>query len=130
MATYPKDLYYQKSHEWTRVTGKTATIGISDFAQEELNDIVYVELPEVGDTFGQGDAFGVIESVKTASDVFIPLSCEIIEFNQDLEYTPQLVNEEPYEDGWLIKIRIIDGNEVNTLLDAATYTKMVEEETS
>lgn len=128
MALYPKDLLYQESHEWVLIKGQIATCGISDFAQEELNDIVYVELPEVGDDFDQGEAFAVVESVKAASDIFMPLGGQIIAINTALEETPQLVNDDPYEEGWLIKLRIGDEAEIASLMDAETYRKLCEEE--
>ena len=128
MAEFAKDRLYQATHEWIKIDGDIAVSGISDFAQEELNDIVYVELPEVGDAFERGDAYTVVESVKAASDIYMPLSGEIVEINQALEDSPQLVNESPYEEGWFIKLRIVSPNEIDQLLDAAAYKSSCAEE--
>ncbi len=128
MAIYLADRLYRESHEWVIIEGDVATTGISDFAQEELNDVVYVELPAVGDTFKQGDAYAVIESVKAASDIYMPLSGEIIAVNEALADAPQAVNEDPFGKGWLVKLRLSDPTEAESLLDAATYQKLCEEE--
>ena len=128
MAEFAKDRLYQATHEWIKIEGDIAVSGISDFAQEELNDIVYVELPEVGDAFERGDAYTVVESVKAASDIYMPLSGEIVEINQALEDSPQLVNESPYEEGWFVKLRIVSPNEIDQLLDAAAYKSSCAEE--
>lgn len=128
MAVFAQDRLYQTTHEWVKIAGSVAISGISDFAQEELNDIVYVELPEVGDAFERGDAFAVIESVKAASDIYMPLSGEIVEINHALVESPQLVNESPYDEGWLIKLRIASPAEAGELLDAAAYEKSCAEE--
>jgi len=128
MAIYLSDRLYAKTHEWVKVEGDVATCGISDYAQEELNDIVYAELPEVGDSFAQGDAFAVIESVKAASDIYMPMSGEIIAVNEGLEDAPQLLNEDPYGDGWLVKTRVMDPNEKEKLLDVAAYERFCAEE--
>jgi glycine cleavage system H protein len=127
MVEFAKDRLYQETHEWVKIEGKMATCGISDFAQEELNDIVYVELPEVGDSFEQGDAFAVVESVKAASDIYMPMSGKIVEINEELADSPQLVNESPFEEGWLVKIRISAPEEADSLLDAAAYKESCEE---
>lgn len=121
-------LLYMESHEWVRLEGDEAVVGISDFAQEELNDVVYVELPEVGDTFAQGDVFGTVESVKAASDVYLPLSGEIIAVNEELEDAPQLVNEDPYGKGWFVRIKVSDPDEAKSLLDAEAYAQFLAEE--
>lgn len=121
-------LLYMESHEWARLEGDEAVVGISDFAQEELNDVVYVELPEVGDTFAQGDVFGTVESVKAASDVYLPLSGEIIAVNEELEDAPQLVNEDPYGKGWFVRIKVSDPDEAKSLLDAEAYAQFLAEE--
>ncbi len=121
-------LLYMESHEWVRLEGDEATVGISDFAQSELNDVVYVELPAVGDTFAKGDVFGTVESVKAASDVYLPLSGEIIAVNEDLEDSPQLVNEDPYGKGWFVRIKVSNPDEAKTLLDADAYAKFLAEE--
>ncbi len=126
MTVFLPDRLYAKTHEWVKVEGDIAISGISDYAQEELNDVVYVELPEVGDSFSQEESYGVVESVKAASDVFMPLSGEIIEVNRELANKPQLVNEEPYGQGWFIKFRVLDDREAEKLLDAAAYQQLVE----
>lgn len=124
----PENLQYAESHEWLLVDGDTATVGISDYAQNSLGDIVFVELPDVGATFGAGDSFGVVESVKAASDVYLPVAGEVVEINEALLDAPETVNSDPYGAGWLVKIRI-DGAP-SGLLDAAAYEKHVEEEAS
>ncbi|MDH7490557.1 MAG: glycine cleavage system protein GcvH [Anaerolineae bacterium] len=121
-------LLYQESHEWVRLEGDEAVVGISDFAQEELNDVVYVELPEVGDTFAKGDVFGTVESVKAASDLYLPLSGEIIAVNKELEDSPQLVNEDPYGKGWFVRIKVSDPDEAKGLLSPDAYAKFLAEE--
>jgi glycine cleavage system H protein len=121
-------LLYMKSHEWARLEGDEAVVGISDFAQEELNDVVYVELPEVGDSLAQGDMFGTVESVKAASDVYLPLSGEVVAVNTDLEDSPQWVNQDPYGKGWFVRIKVSDPSEAKTLLDADGYAKFLDEE--
>lgn len=121
-------LLYMKSHEWARLEGDEAVVGISDFAQEELNDVVYVELPEVGDSLAQGEVFGTVESVKAASDVYLPLGGEVVAVNTDLEDSPQLVNEDPYGNGWFLRIKVSDPSEAETLLDADSYAAFLAEE--
>jgi len=125
---FPDDLKYTKEHEWARVKGNKATIGITDYAQKELGDIVYVELPDVGDEVVQDEQFGVIESVKTVSDLFCPLSGEVIGINEELEDRPELVNEDPYVDGWLIRVEMSDPDELDNLLSAEAYEEYIEEE--
>ncbi|MGM0602886.1 MAG: glycine cleavage system protein GcvH [Bacillota bacterium] len=122
-----KDLIYSEDHEWLKKEGNTAVIGISDFAQEELGDIVFVELPDVDDDFNQHDSFGVLESVKAVSDVFVPVSGTIVEVNEELFDNPELINEDPYGDGWLIKIEMSDEAELEELLSAEEYTEFIEE---
>lgn len=117
---------YSEDHEWVRVEGEEAVIGISDFAQSQLSDVVYVELPEVGDSFERGEVLATIESVKAASDVFMPLGGEVLETNSVLEDTPGLVNEDPYGEAWLVRIRIIDPAELDDLMDADAYRAFVE----
>ena len=112
---------YTETHEWVRLEGDEATIGITDFAQEQLSDIVYVELPEEGDEFAKGDVFATVESVKTASDCYMPLSGEITALNTELESAPQLVNEDPYGAGWFVKCLARDLSELDDLLDAKAY---------
>lgn len=123
-----KELLYAETHEWVRLEDGEAVVGISDFAQEELNDVVYVELPEVGDILAKGDMFATVESVKAASDVYMPLSGEILEVNEALEDSPGLVNEDPYGDGWFVRIRVSDPSEAETLLDAEGYAALVAKE--
>ena len=123
----PENLKYSETHEWTRKDeGDVVTVGISDFAQDQLGDVVFVELPAKGKTVKAGDAVAVVESVKTASDIYAPVSGEITEVNGDLETSPERINESPYEDGWLFKIRSSDAGELEGLLDADTYQKTAE----
>ena len=119
---------YSESHEWVRVEGNTATVGITDFAQNSLGDIVYVELPEVGEVFEASEAFGSVESVKAASDLYVPVSGKIIEVNENLEDTPGLVNESPSEDGWFMKVAIEDASELDRLLDESAYQELIQSE--
>ena len=119
---------YAKSHEWTRKDGKEFVIGITDYAQESLSDIVYVELPEVGDELNRGDSFGVVESVKAASDVYMPVDGEIIAVNSELEDSPELVNQDPYGVGWLIRVLPSNPTQFDDLLDGAGYEASVAEE--
>ena len=118
---YPGELKYTKEHEWVRIEGDTGTLGITDFAQGELGDVVFVELPAVGDTLSKDATFGTIEAVKAVSDLFAPLTGEVIEVNAALGDTPELVNKEPYGQGWMLKIRISNPDEVSSLLDATAY---------
>jgi len=120
------DLWYTDDDEWIRVDEDTAVIGVSDYAQDSLSDIVYLELPEVGDSFGKGDTFGVIESVKAAADLMMPVGGEIIEVNEDLLDTPEAVNEDPYA-SWLVKITMSDAAELDDLMDAEAYAAYCEE---
>ncbi len=122
------DCRYAENHEWIQVTGDTATVGISDYAQQELTDVVFVELPEIGDTFAQGEPFAVVESVKAASDVYLPISGEIIEVNDALEDAPELVNDEPYGDGWFIRIKVADPDEMDDLMSPDEYREFVAEQ--
>lgn len=124
----PSELKYSKEHEWVRVQDKVATIGISDFAQEELGDIVNVELPEEGDDFAKDEAFGAVESVKASSEVFTPVSGKVIEINEPLFDTPELLNEDPYDEGWMIKVELSDLAEIDALMDAQAYQEYIEEE--
>ncbi len=121
-------LKYAKSHEWIKVDGDTATVGITDYAQHALGDIVFVELPDVGASFSAGDSFGVVESVKAASDIYLPVSGEIVEINEALLDAPETVNSAPYEAGWLVKIKVAGGTD--DLLDKAAYEQHVEAEAS
>ena len=126
----PGDLKYSKEHEWVAVEGATATIGITDFAQDELGDIVYVELPQAEDKISREDAFGVIESVKAVSDIYAPISGRILEVNDSLPDSPEMLNEDPYGDGWIVKVEISDPEELDQLLSAADYKKYIVEENS
>jgi glycine cleavage system H protein len=121
----PQNLKYTKDHEWVSVSGDIATIGITDFAQSELGDIVYVEIETEGETLGQEEVFGSVEAVKTVSDLFMPLSGEIIEFNAELEANPESVNTDPYGDGWMVKVKMSNSSELEGLLDAAAYEALV-----
>lgn len=122
----PENLKYTKDHEWIRVEGEEAYVGITDFAQGELGDIVFVEIETEGENLAQGDTFGTIEAVKTVSDLFMPVGGEVMEFNTALEDSPELVNKDPYGDGWLIKISISDASELGGLLTATEYQAMLE----
>ena len=121
----PAELKYTKDHEWIRVEGNVATIGITDFAQGELGDIVYVEVETVDETMEREEVFGTVEAVKTVSDLFLPVSGEIIEFNESLEEEPEKVNEDPYGEGWMIRIKISDTSELGDLLDAEAYKELI-----
>jgi len=121
----PSDLQYTKDHEWVKVEGEVATVGITDFAQGELGDIVYVEVETVDETLDKDEVFGSVEAVKTVSDLFLPLSGEIIEFNEALEDEPEKVNTDPYGDGWMVKIKISDTSEITTLLSDADYKELI-----
>ena len=121
----PDKLRYSKEHEWIRVDGNTGVIGITDYAQSELGDVVYVELPEVGRTIRKGEAFGTIEAVKAVSELYSPVSGEITEVNGKLEADPSLVNQHPYGDGWMIKILLADPDDVSELMEAARYREMI-----
>ena len=123
----PKDLRYTKEHEWVRVEGDIATVGITDFAAEQLGDVVFVELPEIGRTVSQFAPVGVIESVKAVSDLFAPLSGEVLEANSELSTSPELLNSEPFGNGWMIRMRVSKPSEVDGLLDAAAYEALTAE---
>ncbi len=121
----PEELKYSKEHEWLRVEGDTATIGITSFAQGELGDIIYVDIDCVGNTVAKNDIFGSVEAVKTVSDLFMPVTGEVLEFNEALKSKPELVNSSPYEDGWMIKIKMTNPEEVAELLDATGYQALI-----
>ena len=121
MSQTPSDRHYTTDHEWIKIEGNVGIIGITDFAQSELGDVTYVEVPAVGKTLAQGDAFGVVESVKAVSDIYAPLAGEVIEVNESLANSPEMVNESPYEGAWMIKIRLADPDAATALLDAAAY---------
>lgn len=120
------NLKYTKEHEWVKIEGDIATVGITDFAQKELGDIVYVEVDTVDETLDKDDEFGSIEAVKTVSDLFMPLSGEIIEFNEALEDDPELVNKDPYGEGWMVKIKMSNASEVENLMDASAYKEAID----
>lgn len=124
---YPRDLKYTKTHEWMKEEGRNARVGISNYAQEQLGDIVYVELPEVGRVLQKGEVFGVVESVKAVSDCYAPVSGKVVDRNGELEGSPELINQDPYGRGWLIVIEMSDPGEVQTLLDADAYEAHVKE---
>ncbi|XP_010052529.2 glycine cleavage system H protein 2, mitochondrial [Eucalyptus grandis] len=127
-STVLKDLKYADSHEWVKIEGASATVGITDHAQDHLGDVVYIELPEVGAAVAQGSSFGAVESVKATSDIYSPISGKVVEVNEELNKSPGLVNSSPYEDGWIIKLEAKDANEVNNLMGADDYSKFCEEE--
>lgn len=118
---FPEDLKYTAEHEWVKIEGDTATVGITDFAQGELGDIVFVEVETEGDTLDQNDVFGTIEAVKTVSDLFCPVGGEVLEFNKALEDSPELINSDPYGDGWIVKIKMSNADEAGSLLDVEGY---------
>ncbi len=126
MSQFPEALKYTKDHEWVSINGDTATVGITDFAQHELGDIVYVEVDTVGSSLSHGDVFGTVEAVKTVSDLFMPVSGEILELNKALESEPELVNNDPFGKGWMIKIKLSNASEADGLLSSADYQKLVE----
>jgi glycine cleavage system H protein len=121
----PNNLKYTKDHEWVVIDGDVATIGITDFAQKELGDIVYVEVETLDQTLDKDEIFGTVEAVKTVSDLFLPLSGEVIEFNEALETEPELVNSDPYGDGWMIKVKISDRSEIDGLMSADDYKSLI-----
>ena len=121
----PKDLKYTKDHEWVKIEGDTAIIGITDFAQGELGDIVYVEVDTLEETLQKEEVFGTVEAVKTVSDLFMPLSGEILEFNESLETNPEKVNEDPYNEGWMIKMKVSNFSEIDDLLSAEDYQNTI-----
>ena len=117
----PANLKYTKDHEWLKIDGENAFIGISDFAQHELGDIVFIEVETVGEILGKHESFGTIEAVKTVSDMYMPVGGEVLEFNEDLTTTPEIINQDPYEKGWVIKIKITNPAEIDELMDAVQY---------
>jgi glycine cleavage system H protein len=121
----PSNLKFTKDHEWIRVEGDIAVIGITDFAQHELGDIVYVEIETVGESLGKEEVFGSVEAVKTVSDLFMPISGEILELNENLEGNPELVNTDPYNEGWMVKVKITDASELDSLLDSEGYKELI-----
>ena len=129
MANVPEDLHYSKDHEWVRVEGDVAVVGITDYAQNSLGDVVYVELPKVGEEFAANESFGSVESVKAVSEVFSPVSGKVAEVNESLNDEPEKVNGDPYGEGWMIKVRMSSPGEVDSLLTAAEYEDFTKAET-
>ena len=127
MANIPENLHYSKDHEWVKVDGDVATIGITDFAQHSLGDVVYIELPSVGDKFATHEAFGSVESVKAVSEVFIPIAGEVLEVNDGLNDTPEAVNNDPYGDAWMIRVKMDNAGEADGMLNAAEYEEYLSE---
>jgi glycine cleavage system H protein len=121
---FPSELKYTKDHEWVRIEGDIATVGVTDFAQKELGDIVYVEVETIGETLEAGEVFGTVEAVKTVSDLFMPVSGEILEVNPELESSPELVNESAYDQGWMVKVKLSEGIPAD-LMDAASYKALI-----
>ncbi|MCK5914132.1 MAG: glycine cleavage system protein GcvH [Desulfuromusa sp.] len=128
MMNFPEELKYTEDHEWVLVEDDVVTIGITDFAQDQLGDIVFVELPEVGDSVESGKTFGVVESVKAVSDVYAPVSGEVVEVNEELPDEPEALNNSPYEDGWMIKLKLADSGVLDGLMDVSAYQKFVEKD--
>jgi glycine cleavage system H protein len=128
LMNFPKELRYSEEHEWVKVEGNKAYIGITEFAQDELGDIVFVELPEVGDEIEADEPFGSVESVKTVSELYAPVSGKVVEINGELEDSPELVNESPFEKAWMIVVELSNESELEKLMSAADYEKMVSEE--
>ena len=124
---FPSDLLYTKHDEWVRVEGDEVVTGITDYAQDQLSDVVYVELPEAGDTFDKGEPYGVVESVKAASDIFMPATGEIVAVNEELEDSPEIVNEDPYGKGWFVRIKLSDKSDLDDLMNAEAYQAQLEE---
>ena len=122
----PDNLFYTEDHEWLRVDGDYGFIGVTDFAQGQLGDIVFIEIETVGETLEKGESFGSIEAVKTVSDMFMPVSGEVLEFNAQLEATPETINKDPYGEGWVVKIKISDKNQISALLSADKYKELVD----
>jgi glycine cleavage system H protein len=122
----PSELKYTKDHEWIKIEGETVTIGVTDFAQSELGDIVYVDVDTLDESVDKDDVFGSVEAVKTVSDLFMPLSGEVIEFNESLEDAPELVNKDPYGEGWMVKVAISDVSQLEDLLDAEAYQNLIQ----
>jgi glycine cleavage system H protein len=129
MANVPEELQYSKDHEWLRVEGDTGTIGITDHAQNSLGDVVYVELPKVGETFEAHEAFGSVESVKAVSEIFMPVSGEVVAVNESLQDEPEKVNTDPYGDAWMVRVRLANRGEIDSLLSAAEYEDFTKAET-
>ena len=122
---FPKELKYTKDHEWVNLEGNIATVGITDFAQSELGDIVYVEVETLDETLNKDEVFGTVEAVKTVSDLFLPMSGKIVEFNESLSDAPESINESPYERGWIIKVEVSNPNELDELLNSSDYSDLI-----
>lgn len=122
---FPSNLKYTKEHEWIRVEGDTGWVGITDYAQGELGDVVFVELPAIGAKLQQGKTFGTIEAVKAVSDLYAPVTGEVIELNKDVQATPELINKEPYDKGWMVKVKIANASELASLMDVESYKKLI-----
>ncbi len=122
---HPNSLMYTSEHEWVKIEDNIATIGITDFAQSELGDIIFLEFPEIDESFDEGDVFGTIEAVKTVSDLFMPISGKILEVNEDLNDVPENVNESPYENGWMVKVQLDDDSSTDSLLNSESYLKLI-----
>ena len=122
---HPNSLMYTSEHEWVKIEDNIATIGITDFAQSELGDIIFLEFPEIDESFEEGDVFGTIEAVKTVSDLFMPISGKILEVNEDLNDFPENVNESPYESGWMVKVQLNDNSSTDSLLNSESYLKLI-----
>ncbi len=127
MANFPEDLKYTKDHEWARVSGKVATVGITEYAQDHLGDVVYVELPKVGDEVKKGEPFGVVESTKAVSELFAPVTGKVIEVNDPLVDGPETINEDPYEEGWMIQVEMATPKDLDGLMNAEAYQKFLAE---
>ncbi|MGD8538418.1 MAG: glycine cleavage system protein GcvH [Candidatus Aminicenantes bacterium] len=123
---YPEEYYYTKDHEWIKIENDEAVVGITDFAQKQLGDVVYVELPEIGATFEFHQSLGVIESVKAVSDIYSPISGEVVAINEDLDESPEMVNEDPHGNGWIVRLKLKDGSEVEKLMSVTEYEKYLE----
>ena len=121
----PKELKYTKDHEWVRIEGNEAVVGITDFAQSELGDIVYVEVDTIDETLDKDEVFGTVEAVKTVSDLFLPMSGKIVEFNESLSDSPESINDSPYDDGWIIKVEVLNPDEINQLLNNKDYSELI-----
>jgi len=126
MSNIPEELKYTKEHEWVKLEGDIATVGITDHAQSELGDVVFVEMPDVGTKVAQGNDFGVVESVKTVSNLYAPLSGEVTEINNGLESAPDTINKDPYNDGWIIKVKLDNVSELESILDKTAYSQLLE----